>query len=606
MKRIAAVAITILLGFSLAYAQENEVQPVSNTGQTITNTIARLSYIKGNSFVQRAQDLGYEEGELNTPLAEGDRIGTTDGWIEIFLGKGNYLRLDQDTKIDLVTLPRRDNGLIRIRQWSGHLYLDVGNLAREKSIEILTDDATFYVLDKGIYRIDVLEKGGTEILAFQGMLEAAGEEGSILVKGSQRLTLADGRFEGKPAAFFAAGSEDDFDRFNGERNAIVRRQIARRYLNEDLGDLEYELDEYGDWMESPEFGWVWVPRGMASDWRPYSWGHWTWVPLAGWCWVPYEPWGWGPFHYGRWHWNMGWGWYWIPMYAWGPGWVDWWWNDYYYGWSPLSYWGYPCILYNNIFYGRGWRGAYPYNSRALTVVRKDQLRARNVHKNALGEDAIRNLGHIRMTGKPPDVGPGPGERLAVEPIRDGRVILKKTGEGSEPRSSPGRRTIGDQPVDKGGAKPDDARVADGRKIDQRGKGETGRVTPKSKTPPPSSGERRIRKRDAEGSGGMYGEMGYPSSPRISRDGVSGTRRSSGSLLGEIIRRYSGDSSISRGSSRSSGSSTSSGRTSSVSRGSSRSSGSSGSAGRSSSGSRGSSGRSSSSGSRSSGGGGHKK
>ena len=35
------------------------------------------------------------------------------------------------------------------------------------------------------------------------------------------------------------------------------------------------------------------------------------------------------------------GWYWIPMNVWGPAWVNWWWDDFYFGWAPISYWGYP-------------------------------------------------------------------------------------------------------------------------------------------------------------------------------------------------------------------------------------------------------------------------
>ena len=49
------------------------------------------------------------------PVAEGDRIGTTDGRAEIYLGKKNYLRLDQNTKIDFLALPKKDAELIRLR-----------------------------------------------------------------------------------------------------------------------------------------------------------------------------------------------------------------------------------------------------------------------------------------------------------------------------------------------------------------------------------------------------------------------------------------------------------------------------------------------------------
>ena len=579
MKRtlMIALSVAILAGFMAAQDKEQ-------TTKYANNSFARVSYLSGGTFIQRSQDLGFEDAEINAPIVEGDRIGTTDGRLEIYLGRRTYLRLDENTKIDFTALPRRDRSQIRLRQWAGHVYLEVGELEREKAIEILTDDATFYVLDKGLYRINVRENGATEILVFQGTIEAAGADGSMLVKGAQRLALTEGRFDGRPAAFYAAAAEDSFDRFNATRSAAVNRQLARRNLSGDLADFEGELDEYGDWANSPEYGDVWIPRGMGADWRPYSMGRWMWIPMAGWTWVPYEPWGWGPYHYGRWQWAMNWGWYWIPMNVWGPAWVNWWWDYDYYGWAPMSYWGYPGILYNNRYYGRGWTGDYPHNSRAMTVVRKDQLQARGIHKVALGEESLKSLGKITMSPHFPDVRPVSSVGVGSEPLQGGGYLLRKGGEASDGKRTTEistRRVSGGEA--KGGeAKSGEAKAGDARRIDSRSKGETGQgaataKTGTAKTGTANTGERKIRKKDGESS--------------------------SYSSLGSAYRRYSygsGSSSSSSTSSSYKGSSSSSG---SSSRGTTSRSGSGSSSGRSSSGS---SSRGSSGSSRSSGGGGHKR
>ena len=618
MRKALIVLLAVALLVPLAAAQE---QGAPQETRYVDNSFARLSHLVGTAFLQRAQDLGYEDVEVNTPIAEGDRIGTTDGRLEIFLGKRVYVRLDQYSKVDFASLPRRDNGITRIRQWSGHMYLDVGQLAKEKSIEILTDDATFYILDKGLYRIDVREGGGTEILVFQGMVEAAGEEGSMLVKDAQRIALQSGAFQGKPVSFFAASAEDAFDRFNSTRLAAVHRTMARSYLPEELSDYESELGDYGEWAESPEFGWVWIPRGLPGDWRPYSWGRWTWLSMAGWCWVPYEPWGWGPFHYGRWHWSMGWGWHWIPMGGWGPGWVNWWWGNDYWGWAPLSYWGYPGYLYNNMYYGRGWQGDYPIHSGALTVIRKDQLQARNIHKLALTGDALKSTGKIILSNRMPDFRPNPRTSMTIEPLDSGKVILRQGGANV---AGPGGAAAGQEgrvirDTQSAGSKTgSDSRTVDNRAggttkttsdtptkttsgtATKAGEGTTVKKGESSQgTPPPAktTGERKIRKK--EGEPGASGEMrsyapgagyGYPSSRSITRESTS----SSGSVLGNVYRRLSGSSS---GSSIRGSSSSNSGRSSSgtVSRGSSSSSGksSSGSVSRGSSSSGRSSGSSSS-------------
>jgi hypothetical protein len=182
MKKTLIIAAAILLTVAGVYAQETQAPSPQNTQEIkdakYTNeSIARLSFVEGKVFVQRASDLGFEEGALNMPISEGDRIGTSEGRAEVHFGKGNYIRLDNETKVDVLNLPKKDDDVARIRVWSGNIYLTVGTLKKEKAIELHTADSSFYVLDRGIYRIDVRENKDTEIQVFQGLIEAAGEEG---------------------------------------------------------------------------------------------------------------------------------------------------------------------------------------------------------------------------------------------------------------------------------------------------------------------------------------------------------------------------------------------------------------------------------------------
>ena len=553
MKKIAGISFAFFLLVLVANAQETKYTSTS---------FARLSFTSGNTYIQRASDLGYEEGTVNSPIAEGDRLGTTDGRAEIFLGKKNYIRLDENTKIDFLNLPKKDFSLTRIRNWAGNIYLDINFLEKEKNIEVHTSDATFYILDKGLYRIDVKENKETEIMVFQGVVEAAGADGSMLVKKSQRLTISDGQFVDRPASFFA-GAEDIFDRWNGERASIMNRQLAKRYLTGELEDYENELDEYGDWSYMSPYGYVWVPRGLAADWRPYSYGRWGWLPMAGWTWIPYEPWGWSTFHYGRWHWGLGMGWYWIPTYVWGPGWVNWWWDYDYFAWAPMSYWGYPVYVVDNVFYGRGYHGDNFYNSRALTVVRKDQLQAKNIQKAALGQDTIKSLGKFDLKEQTLKARPFSKPNISVEQVDGKKMIMRKSGESAEmkPGTMPGRDIKNREASS--AAKTGD-RVAERTGEASRG----GEIQKKGETSPPASQsspktERNIRKKKdgdagAASGGALFNNsarkegLGYPSSGSITRVNSSrgsGVSRSS-SALDKYYRYFSnqGNSSSSRSSS----------------------------------------------------------
>ena len=103
--------------------------------------------------------------------------------------------------------------------------------------------------------------------------------------------------------------------------------------------FEQQLSPYGRWVDTPEYGRVWIPANVASDWQPYADGRWV-DTSYGWTFVAGVPWGPVVFHYGRWGWRAGFGWYWVPGFVWGPSWVSWRWVNGYACWAPLGPRGY--------------------------------------------------------------------------------------------------------------------------------------------------------------------------------------------------------------------------------------------------------------------------
>jgi len=420
MKKASRLVLLLLLSIPPLSASEN----IAYAG----TSVARLTCVQGSSFIQRASDLACEEGVVNMPIGEGDRIGTTEGRIEIFLGRGNYVRIDNDSKVDFLSLPSKLSDLIRMRLWSGSLYLSVGFLENEKAIEIHSSDVSLYILDEGLYRIDVRPDRETEIFVFEGLLEAAGESGSLLIKEAQRMEARDGLFTGGPAGFYVTAG-DSFDQWSEYRDSVVRRHAARTYLPGEMRDFERELAVHGHWTSVSPYGNVWVPHGVPPHWRPYTNGRWVWMSICGWTWLPYEPWGWVTFHYGRWHWNMGIGWHWIPTHAWGPAWVGWYWGHDYCGWAPLSYHGYPGVIINNVYYSRYEGDYHPYTSRALTIVHKNQLRARHISKAALTAQSIKGIEKIQLKNNSPAPNSMKKE-LSVEKLEGGKLFLRHTTQKS--------------------------------------------------------------------------------------------------------------------------------------------------------------------------------
>jgi hypothetical protein len=97
------------------------------------------------------------------------------------------------------------------------------------------------------------------------------------------------------------------------------------------------LGAYGQWVEHPRWGAVWLPANITPDWRPYRLGHWVYTDEWGWYWVADEEWGWIAYHYGRWVFDrdLRLGWIWVPGTEWSPAWVTWRRGEETVGWAPM-------------------------------------------------------------------------------------------------------------------------------------------------------------------------------------------------------------------------------------------------------------------------------
>ena len=119
--------------------------------------------------------------------------------------------------------------------------------------------------------------------------------------------------------------------------ATATRSTAQDYYSGNASYQQFydELAPYGEWINDPEYGYVWVPDA-GDDFRPYyTNGYWVNTEYGN-TWVSGYDWGWAPFHYGRWTYSRYYGWTWIPGNQWGPAWVTWRSGGGAFGWAPLG------------------------------------------------------------------------------------------------------------------------------------------------------------------------------------------------------------------------------------------------------------------------------
>jgi len=290
-----------------AVAALAQAQSADDNDAAPPDRVARLSYIAGDLGFLPAGSQDWASADLNRPLTTGDRLSTGDGSrAELELG-GGVLRMAGGTDFGLLNL---NDNLAQVELTQGALNLSVRHLDQGQSYEIDTPTLALVVTRPGTFRVDVDNGGnGTRVTVFDGQATVYGENNA-------QHDVFQGRSYQFDDASLAAltvsdiGGGDAFDAWSSERDQRYAQSQTRRYVSDDVVGYQ-DLDQYGSWQSSPDYGAVWYPSQVPTDWAPYRDGHWAYVAPWGWTWVDDSPWGFAPYHYGRWAYIRG-AWGWIP------------------------------------------------------------------------------------------------------------------------------------------------------------------------------------------------------------------------------------------------------------------------------------------------------
>ena len=310
-------------------AQPPEAQPGGPSGEEPAKSdlgVARISLIHGDVSTQRGDSGDWSAAVLNQPVMGGDKVSTGDNArAELQLDFANVLRLGGNSKANIATFTQKD---IQIQLSQGIADYSVSKDS-EAEPEIDTPNVSVHPAHHdGVFRIEVRPDGDTLVIVRKGEAQIATPQGSAEVRVGEMATVR-GTADSAQYKISAAPDPDDWDRWNSDRDHLIRDAQSWRHTNHYYTGAQ-DLDAYGRWENVPDYGDVWVPN-ESDDWAPYRNGNWTYEPYYGWTWVGYEPWGWAPYHYGRWFW-YGNSWAWWPGPAWG------WYRPF---WAPayVSFWG---------------------------------------------------------------------------------------------------------------------------------------------------------------------------------------------------------------------------------------------------------------------------
>lgn len=415
---------------------------VSASADVIGN--ARLSLIQGDISVRTA-DSGNEwfAASINLPLMPGDKVWVPEeGRAEIQIIGGTYLRADENTDVEITNLNREsDNAVTQIALPQGRIYVKYRKFGAENSVfQVDTPTVSAMAYGSARFEVNADESGYTEVSVIDGSVYVENTYGNTKVSAGDMLSIGpDGYADISPRR-----PRDEWLSWNMSRDALLARSVSSsRYLPPALDVYSGDFDEYGRWVHTPDYGYVWTPRLVAKTWAPYRSGRWVWMN-GDYVWISFEPWGWAPYHYGRWAFSAGIGWCWVPparnAVFWAPGFVAWINTPAYISWVPLA----P----GEIYYGYGYYGPHSINMRTVNI---KTINVTNVYINSrvahgvtvLHRDTFltgRPVKNVKVPANPFSGGArvSPG-RPDVKPVRE--TIMPHPTKVFAPKSLPAMRII---------------------------------------------------------------------------------------------------------------------------------------------------------------------
>lgn len=267
---LLSVLIFGVMSSAVVSAQQAVRNNAANSLYIISAKAGGVNFVEGKVAVSRENAIsGYL---INGDTVEiGDKVSTgANGRAEILLNPGSYVRLGANSEFEFVTTSLDD---LEVKVNRGSAIFEVF-AADEFKVTVNANNTKFYLVDTGIYRVDVLADGTSKIAVWKGKAELADSTG---IKKSREATIGNGqtaivKFDRDEKDSFEQWSKDRA-KFLAEANSKLEREGVRdRLISAYSRDPWSVYDSFGLWAFNAEYGsFCFLPFGY--DWySPYGYG----------------------------------------------------------------------------------------------------------------------------------------------------------------------------------------------------------------------------------------------------------------------------------------------------------------------------------------------
>lgn len=261
LRKAFVTALAALLAPALFALDTQNMQPANSAVPGTLNYIEGSAAINGQPVTQRS--IG------SAILEPGQVLSTSSGRAEVLLTPGVFLRLGDDSAVQMVSPDLMDTA---IHVQRGHAAVEVDQLFPQNHLHVVVDNVPVQILKPGFYEFDA-ERGAA--LVFSGEAAVQGGNGHwTTIKGHHALNVSEGATL-KPAKFDVDAQEQTGlyqwsslrSNYLAEANAQIAGEYGAGYAPGWYWNpwmLDYTF--LGPWPFYSPFGWGFYPFGWAGGW----------------------------------------------------------------------------------------------------------------------------------------------------------------------------------------------------------------------------------------------------------------------------------------------------------------------------------------------------
>ena len=258
---LSMVVMAALCFAASAVAQNDVLRAAAGDKYVISARAGGVNFVEGAVGIIRKDGRG---GHLlkGDKLEIGDRISTgEDGRVEILLNPGSYLRLGGNAAFEFKTTALDD---LKLAIDHGSAILEVF-AADDFKVTVLTPHNKYFLVQTGVYRVDVPEQGAARLEVWKGKAQA----GSEIVKGGKAVT---GSGAGIAVAKFDRDEKDPLEIWSKGRSKELAKITASLSRNSTRTALMQSFIGRG-WNMYQSFGlWIYDPFANTYCFLPFGYG----------------------------------------------------------------------------------------------------------------------------------------------------------------------------------------------------------------------------------------------------------------------------------------------------------------------------------------------